>query len=538
MRFPVYAVLVVCLVLSGCELKEADGQEEISLSDGELSSIPEYQRILEAEGTFEEGMKAQDFNAAGFRLYKRQEYRKAELLWRQAIALDPEYVLPIYNLACALTLQMGEEASPNHLQEITALLHQTLALAPERIEKITLDSDLDSYRNSQAYQDFLDQYFIDQRPIPNKDFILDEWLYNLGDHYGVLGLKNNSDGTLRNLRWDKKTSILSFEEVTDVAFQSRLRLQSILDRDHLVFEVVQGPYETKTLLLRRMPYAEDLLSDKLSHPIELIQQYQDQLESTGEKNVELLSQLVERFDYFPKVHRYLAEYHAGRALESWETERKRNNQILAHLLLESHFDPDLMQDLIGKEPFKPFFASPIGQWWVSVLATYQPYEAPILSFALEDQLRPLPWLVEYPEEDQWDKTDYGYSYGAPLFYLGTVEKRGEEWHLGAKFYYANPELLAWQGSFIPLDSDPALEAVPLKGANYYETASFLFTEEGVPAYTDYRDPSSLVLLKALDPDHFDHTVYYTQKFEENYWHRTFFQGNFYWLNSSETIVAQ
>jgi hypothetical protein len=55
MRFPVYAVLVVCLVLSGCELKEADGQEEISLSDGQLSSIPEYQRILEAEGTFEEG---------------------------------------------------------------------------------------------------------------------------------------------------------------------------------------------------------------------------------------------------------------------------------------------------------------------------------------------------------------------------------------------------------------------------------------------------------------------------------------------------
>jgi tetratricopeptide (TPR) repeat protein len=104
--------------------------------------------ILKKYGLFKPDMTAQDYNAAGFRVYQKKNYREAAALFDEAIQLDGKHVLAHYNYACTLSLLFGREGKKAVTPaEIFHHLYVSLRLDPSRRRKALTDRDFDAVRD-------------------------------------------------------------------------------------------------------------------------------------------------------------------------------------------------------------------------------------------------------------------------------------------------------------------------------------------------------------------------------------------------------
>ncbi|MBN2224674.1 MAG: tetratricopeptide repeat protein [Deltaproteobacteria bacterium] len=99
---------------------------------------------------------ARDLNTRGYRLYLKGEFPGALDYFRRAAAADPDYSLGRYNLACTLGVlrKQGPEAVCRYdayKSEILDHLDAALRLDPGTREKMQLDPDLDSIRDTVRY---------------------------------------------------------------------------------------------------------------------------------------------------------------------------------------------------------------------------------------------------------------------------------------------------------------------------------------------------------------------------------------------------
>jgi tetratricopeptide (TPR) repeat protein len=110
-------------------------------------------------------------NARGFELYQQKDYAAALVKFREATKANPKHALSHYNLACTLALlrTAGKvfefDASKS---TITELLLKSIALDERRRARARSDADLESIRDTFAYQIILKrspQRAIDVKPI-------------------------------------------------------------------------------------------------------------------------------------------------------------------------------------------------------------------------------------------------------------------------------------------------------------------------------------------------------------------------------------
>jgi hypothetical protein len=79
-------------------------------------------------------------NTAGLRLYKNGQLQRAEFRFRDAVALDPSYALPHYNLACVASLLRESRVAVEQLAWLKASPDR---IARAKLEKALVDPDLD-----------------------------------------------------------------------------------------------------------------------------------------------------------------------------------------------------------------------------------------------------------------------------------------------------------------------------------------------------------------------------------------------------------
>lgn len=102
-----------------------------------------------------QGLNAEELNDLGFAEYQKKNYSQAVELFEYAHKVDPHYAYALFNAACSLSLMMaaGEEVEENKILEY---LHKSTEIDSTRWQKIHTDSDLESFRQTKAYQSLID----------------------------------------------------------------------------------------------------------------------------------------------------------------------------------------------------------------------------------------------------------------------------------------------------------------------------------------------------------------------------------------------
>ncbi len=98
-------------------------------------------------------------NAQGMEFYNNKLYYSAELMFRNALILDPKHILANYNLACVYALQIKTEdfyqrnptLRTKHYQRALKQLEKAIQVDPSAREKAKRDKDLESLANWTKY---------------------------------------------------------------------------------------------------------------------------------------------------------------------------------------------------------------------------------------------------------------------------------------------------------------------------------------------------------------------------------------------------
>jgi len=94
---------------------------------------------------------AREFNTKGYRLYKNKEYKQAIVWFKKSHFEDPEYLHPIYNLACSYALLEDSKGAIEWLMKYSML-------NPKSWEKIYDDEDFDKIRRTRPFLNFMESY--------------------------------------------------------------------------------------------------------------------------------------------------------------------------------------------------------------------------------------------------------------------------------------------------------------------------------------------------------------------------------------------
>ncbi len=119
--------------------------------------LPDYREVLEKYDLSSYDTTPLELNNAGFLIYKENEYYDAAVLFKAAATKDNSLEVAHYNLACMLSL-LEAPGVLSFTDDIFIHLSISLDLYPERIDKILVDSDLNSIRGYPEYHTLVEEY--------------------------------------------------------------------------------------------------------------------------------------------------------------------------------------------------------------------------------------------------------------------------------------------------------------------------------------------------------------------------------------------
>ena len=110
--------------------------------------------VLKKHGLSRTKMTAQGYNVAGYRVYQKNRFREAAVLFRKALELNENHVLANYNLACCLSRLRGEEGAKSRIDtdEIFHHLYTSIHRDPGRRLKALADKDFDPVRETVEFR--------------------------------------------------------------------------------------------------------------------------------------------------------------------------------------------------------------------------------------------------------------------------------------------------------------------------------------------------------------------------------------------------
>lgn len=114
--------------------------------------------LLFCSSAFAQTARARSLNSQGFDFYKQQKYAEAIAKFREATQADPKYAMGWYNLAATLGLMRTHKRVCEfdaYRKNVTDALSKAIALDKKRKSRMVTDTDLDSIRDTTAYQRLL-----------------------------------------------------------------------------------------------------------------------------------------------------------------------------------------------------------------------------------------------------------------------------------------------------------------------------------------------------------------------------------------------
>lgn len=93
-----------------------------------------------------------------FSEYEKGNYEKAISYFQKSLLVNPNYTHTLFNLACAYSIA-GRDFTVGKpvLQHLLNVFSNNISAKEKYIEKISIDSDLDFWRNSSDYINWFSQ---------------------------------------------------------------------------------------------------------------------------------------------------------------------------------------------------------------------------------------------------------------------------------------------------------------------------------------------------------------------------------------------
>lgn len=155
--------------------------------------------------------KSRSLNSAGMALYRKGDLASATESFRKAIDADSSNYLAHYNLACTLCLIREKEGPCGEIDaSLLTILHhleRSLALSPERRERMVEDSDLNCVRGTLKYHLLAGRSF--DNPADLKEMLVSvQWSVYIADYMIRINphgsIRFNRDGTFTFEVYDLK----------------------------------------------------------------------------------------------------------------------------------------------------------------------------------------------------------------------------------------------------------------------------------------------------------------------------------------------
>lgn len=178
---------------------------------------------------------ARDLNTQGYRLYLKEKFPEALAYFRRAVAVDPDYALGRYNLACTLGVlrKRGPEAVCRYDAYKSAILdelEEAVRLDPATRRKIQTDPDLDPIRDTVRYL-----RLIGYSPTNEQDvgpiLVSVTWFGAASGAFGpAADIDFRQDGTVFLTLLDMATDVVTREEFQGTFKVAANRITITLDR--------------------------------------------------------------------------------------------------------------------------------------------------------------------------------------------------------------------------------------------------------------------------------------------------------------------
>jgi hypothetical protein len=159
-------ILAITCILVSCEKNKTNNETAINennITDNNIintdNNIPElkektFKDVLSEYSISIDDSSVSDLNSAGFDLYEQGKDEDALILFRHSIEIDDTFAYGHYNIACMMSLLYGEGENIN-LSDLYYYLERSIELDSTRLEKARADSDFNSVRCRERFQDIV-----------------------------------------------------------------------------------------------------------------------------------------------------------------------------------------------------------------------------------------------------------------------------------------------------------------------------------------------------------------------------------------------